>query len=604
MQRQRRHQIGLFITLLCVALVWQLGGTSAQEEEPEYVGVRECRSCHRSYANDHAELPHGLTLIELAEAEDDDDIDLDDVLLADFDAGEEVRTTTVPDGETRPFTMDDVFYILGAGRHYQAYVTEVDDGVYRVLPAQWSTIDETWVELPLEGEWAEDPAYDFNSQCAACHTTNFDAEELEWDEEGVQCESCHGPGSTHVDFADDAGGSISEEEYADIASSINFGLDGQICGQCHVRGVNEETGLPFPVGYEPGDNLIGAEVFTPYDTSETSVWYATGHASEPNMQYNEWLLSSHTTALESAQESDYFESACLGCHSVAQVRAEYLVDEGWVDEDEFDPLGILDTHGFGITCASCHNPHEEDNSAYLREDEPIALCTACHSDTDVTEGIHHPVVETYEGQELIAEVEPVEGAHASAEDGPTCITCHMQTIETKNGPRSSHTFHPVSPAGAADIADLQDACTTCHTDVENPVEMQGLIDNVQANVEGRLEVLREAMDEDTPEWVQQSVAAVEGDGSLGVHNYAYTNALLGAAETELGIASATISNTDVSQQVASVIPEVEIPEVDVPELPERGPRGLTPPSIALLGFAGAIVLFAGYSFFVRGGRDE
>jgi predicted CXXCH cytochrome family protein len=591
-------------TLIGLLLAWQLGAAHAQEEEPEYAGTRECRSCHRSYASDHAESPHGMTLIEIAEAEEDDDIDLEDVVLGDFEAGEEVRTTTFADGETRPFTLDDVFFTLGAGRHYQAYVTEVDDGVYRVLPAQWSTIDETWVPLPVEGEWAEDPAYDFNSQCAGCHTTQFNAAELEWEETGVQCETCHGPGLEHVELADDAGGSISEEEYEALSSAINFGLDSQVCGQCHVRGVNEETGLPVPVGYLPGDNLIGAETFTPYDTSVESVWYATGHASEPNMQYNEWLLSSHTNALESAQASEYFEAACLQCHSVAQIRAEYLVDEGWVDDDEFDPLSLLDTHGFGITCASCHNPHEEDNAVYLREEEPVALCVACHSDTDVTEGIHHPVVEMYEGQELVADVEPVPGAHASAEDGPTCNTCHMQTIDTKNGPRSSHTFHPVSPAGAADIADLQDACTTCHTDVQNPVEMQGLIDNVQANVETRLATLRDAMDENTPEWVQQSVAAVEGDGSLGVHNYAYTNALLGAAEAELGIASATVSNNDVSQQIANTLPDVEVPEVTTAQLPNRGVRGLTPPSLVLLGIAGGIVLIAGYSFFLRGGRDD
>ncbi|MCA9914357.1 MAG: hypothetical protein KC496_13470, partial [Anaerolineae bacterium] len=507
------------MTLVCVVLAWQIGAAYAQEEEPEYAGTRECRSCHRSYANDHEESPHGMTLIEVAEA----DADPEDIILGDFDTGEDVRMTTFSDGETRPFTMDDVFFTLGVGRHYQAYVAEVEDGVYRVLPAQWSTTQETWVALPLDGEWLDDPAYDFNRQCAGCHTTNFSAEEFTWDETGVQCESCHGPGSIHIEFADDAGGSISEEEYADLSSAINFGLDPQICGQCHIRGTHEATGLPMPVGYQPGDNLIGAETFTPFDTSEESVWYATGHASAPNMQYNEWMLSSHPSALTDAQESEYFEAACMGCHSVAQRRATYLVEEGWVDEDEFEPLSLLDEYGYGVTCASCHDPHQTDNETYLL-DEPVALCTSCHSDTDVTEGIHHPVLEVFEGQELVTEVEPVAGAHASAEEGPTCITCHMQTVETKNGPRESHTFHPVSPGAAADIPNLQDACTTCHTDVEDPVQMQQLIDSVQGNVQDRLAVARDAMDENTPEWVGQALAAGEGEGSLGVQNYAYTNA--------------------------------------------------------------------------------
>ncbi len=603
MQRYRRRQIGFFATLVCVVLAWSMGAAYAQEDEPEYAGTRECRSCHRSYANDHAESPHGMTLIDIADVEEDDDIDLEDVVLGDFDAGEDVRTMTFPDGEIRPFTMDDVFFTLGVGRHYQAYVTEIDEGVYRVLPAQWSTTQEMWVALPLEGEWLDDSEFDFNSQCAGCHTTQFDAEELEWEEVGVQCETCHGPGLNHVEIADDAGGSISEEEYEGIANSINFGLDAQICGQCHIRGTHEATGLPLPVGYQPGDNLIGAETFTPFDTSVDSVWYATGHASAPNMQYNEWLLSSHTTALESAQESEYFEASCLGCHSVAQRRADYLIDEGWVDEDEFEPLSLLDTYDYGVTCASCHNPHEEDNEIYLI-DEPVALCVSCHSDTEVTEGIHHPVVEVYEGQELVAEVEPVAGAHASDEEGPTCITCHMHAVDTKNGPRSSHTFHPVSPGEAADIENLQDACTTCHTDVENPLEMQQLIDSVQTNVQERLTVAWEAVDENTPEWVGQSLAAVDGDGSLGVHNYAYTNALLSAAEAELGIASATISNEDVSQQISNTLPEVEAPEVAPTQALITTPGGLTTPSLVLLGIFGGIILIAAYAFLLRGGQDE
>ena len=307
------------------------GISFGQDDENEYAGTRECRSCHRSYANDHEETIHARTLLEVSEIEDD----IEDVIPAIFaEDSEDIRTTTF-DEETRPFTLDDILYTLGAGRHYQAYITDVD-GVLRVLPAQWDVTAEAWVVLELADDWS-DTAYDFGSQCASCHSTNFNAEDFTWDETGVQCEACHGPGLLHVEIADDAGSSVSDDEYADLSSAINFGLSSETCGQCHVRGTNEATGLPYPVAYHPGMDLLGESVFTPVATEDAEAWFDTIHAQLPNMQFNEWLQSSHTTALTTAQDTEDFAASCIGCHSVAQQRVNYLIDEEWVDEDEFDP---------------------------------------------------------------------------------------------------------------------------------------------------------------------------------------------------------------------------------------------------------------------------
>lgn len=598
MHGKRLAWIGFFC-LICVVFGWQADAIQAQEEAPEYAGLRECRSCHRGYASDHAESPHGMTLMDVAEAEEDDL----EVILADFEAGEDIRTTTFPDGETRPFIEEDVFFTLGAGRNYQAYVMEVEEDIYRVLPAQWSIAEEAWVTLPLEGEWAEDPAYDFNSQCAGCHVTNFNAEDLTWDEAGVQCETCHGPGLTHVEIADDAG-RLDEEEYAEVAAAINFALDSQVCGQCHVRGTSGDGNFPFPVDYLPGDNLLDEQIYQAAAPDNEELWYATGHASAPNMQFNEWLQSSHGAALDSARESEYFDATCIECHSVANQRADYLIDEGWVDEDEFDPLTTLDVHGFGVTCASCHNPHEIENDVHLIAETPYELCADCHTNGEDNEGIHHPVLEIYEGRALIENIDPVDGAHFTAEEGPTCTTCHMQQINTKNGLRSTHTFMVVSPGAAADIDSLQDSCTTCHTDIENPTQMQALIDSVQSNVDNRLRVAQEAAGDSAADWVSLSLAAVEGDGSMGIHNYAYTNALLSAVESELEIVGGTVSNDDVAMLVDDALPDIEQPEA-APSAPAvEAARGLTTPSLVLLAISGLIILFAAYSFFVRGGHDD
>ena len=593
---RQTHKVWLLLmTVIGLLVGLQTGTVFSQDDENEYVGTRECRACHRSYANDHEETFHALTLVEVEEAEDSP-------ILADFSTGDDIRTITI-DGEDMTYTEDDIVYTLGAGRHYQAYVVEVD-GTLRVLPTQWSVTDESWVDLTLADNWA-DEAYNFSSQCAACHSTNFDEIDFEFMEAGVQCEACHGEGLIHVEVADDAGSSISNDEYAELSSAINFGLDAQVCGQCHVRGAHEGTGLPYPVGYDVGGDLSDIAIFAvSMPSDENDNWFATEHARQPNMQYNEWLLSSHGNALETAQSADGFDASCLSCHSVAQNRVNYLIDEDWVDEDEFDPLSVLDTRGFGITCVSCHNPHEVDNDVYLVEEDTYELCVTCHNNGEDNDGIHHPVQEIFEGHELIAEVEPIAGAHFSAEEGPACVTCHMHEVDTKNGLRNSHTFHPVSPAGASEIANLQDACTTCHTTIEDPIAMQALIDGVQANTRDRLARADNARSDDTPEWVTQTIAAIEGDGSMGVHNFAYTNTLLASIESELGIVSDTVSNETVAQQVADTLPVVETTPIPPPDplVPPVG--GLTPPSVVLLGIFGAIVAIAAFTFFTRGGQDD
>jgi hypothetical protein len=57
---------------------------------------------------------------------------------------------------------------------------------------------------------APELAYNWNSQCAECHSTNLrkgydaarDAFDTTWSDLDVACEACHGPGSRHVAWAE------------------------------------------------------------------------------------------------------------------------------------------------------------------------------------------------------------------------------------------------------------------------------------------------------------------------------------------------------------------------------------------------------------------
>jgi len=477
----------------------------AQEAPPaevDYVGSGECSDCHRTLARDHQDTLH-------AKALSDDE----DTILGDFSVAEELRTVTFPDGKTRPFTADDVAYSLGAGRYNQAYVYEVERGQYRVFPAKWNIVAQQWNALNLDEDWASD-AYDFVQHCAACHTVGLDASAGRWEDDAVMCESCHGPGEAHLEAVDEGGRRPDKEELAAIYASIRSGIEADTCTGCHGRASNP---------------------------SDTMNWHPTGHAARPNMQADEWSQAGHINSLSALQDVENVDEDCLSCHSQDARHTDKLIAlirEGEREGEQPERLTI-ETAQIGIACQTCHNPHSKAEQPFNLVEEAYPLCVSCHSNSAIEEGIHHPVQEMFEGLPLVEGIDGVANAHWNSTDRLECNTCHMPRLplmeeEGAQLSRASHTFKPVMPA--ADLpANLTDTCSECHAELASPAALGDLIDDIQADTRLRIDEARALVSADTPAWVSDALNFVEGDGSLGIHNYAYADALLDAVDTALGI---------------------------------------------------------------------
>lgn len=515
--------IGTALLIGGLSLLWVQGTPVLAQEENDYVGADECASCHRSLSRSHDESRHVLTL------QDDED-----AILADFETGEDVRQVEFPEeDEARAFDEDDIAYTVGTGQYVQRYLYEVDRNEYRVLPAEWDVTAGEWRRLDLADSW-DDPAYDWEQSCAYCHVTGFEVERERWEDDGVQCEACHGPGEIHADLASDAGRRPDEEELAEIRAAINLALDPQTCGQCHARGTSE-NGLPFPEGYFPGGAL--EDTFTLVALDQTDHWWSTGHARLMNMQYNEWINSAHASSLTDLREYESADDSCLTCHSADYAIYERVsaIFEAGEREGEAPTAPTLQTAQFGITCSSCHNPHSESELPADLIDATYNLCVSCHSDTAITTGVHHPVREMFEGVAFIDEVAPETGVHFVTEDGPTCQTCHAALVPVDAGERISHALQPILPGAVLNETTVQDNCSGCHGDEAAPVLLQGLIDDIQSNTRERIDTARAAVTETTPAWVTRALDFVEGDGSLGIHNYAYSDAMLDAVYEALDL---------------------------------------------------------------------
>lgn len=507
------------------------------EEQPvvaalEYVGSRECRDCHRSTYSAFRSTNHSLTLQPVDTDEGRESV------LGDFDSGADLRTVLLPGEDSpRPFSVDDIAFVLGAGRGLQAYIYERADGDYVVFPAEWDVKKQEWIALELAHEWP-DPAFEFGANCAGCHTVGLDIQNYRWEEAGVQCETCHGPGSAHVDAADAASRRPTDEEIAGIRQAIASGTDPHACGQCHSRGTAPDGIHPYPVDYLPGANLLDPTIFDLAPSDDGVHWWATGHARQPNMQFNEWHMSAHAGSLISLQNAEAADDTCLTCHSGdyldTAARIAQAEDGDWRGAPP-EPL-TLDSAQYGIVCTTCHNPHSQAEYDYLLVSDSYSLCSSCHTQTESLETIHHPAREMFEGITLVPEVGGVPGAHFTAEDGPNCQTCHMPSVSVGKQVRVSHTLSAILPGQVVDFEGLSDGCTTCHTDYLDGAGVQQLVDDVQADVQMRLQAAQAVLVATSPQWVANALEFVAGDGSRGIHNYAYTQALLSASEKALGLA--------------------------------------------------------------------
>lgn len=237
-----------------------------------------------------------------------------------------------------------VEYTLGE-RRFQHYLTTLADGRILVLPPTWDITRKKWtldldIGNPEEGQG--DPIQVWNKNCYSCHVSggqkNFDLEKLRyqttWQDLGIDCESCHGPGGEHIAKATgakamDATTRAQIKETIVNPARLNAASSTTICAQCHsLRDI-------YAANFKAGANYY--DYFTPV------------------MEYR----------LPASADSAYWPDG----------RPRQLANE---------VFGLWQSQCFlkgGATCATCHTlPHASDveHDTLLRPANN-ALCTGCHT---------------------------------------------------------------------------------------------------------------------------------------------------------------------------------------------------------------------------------
>jgi len=374
---------------------------------------------------------------------------------------------------------------------------------------------------------------DTNAFCLNCHTTGFGetdgfVNELSTPQlAGVQCESCHDAGLIH------------RTTVADESLRPAKPVEAAVCGKCHN-----------------------------YHHPTLDEWSDSAHA-----QMNETVVDDFSRGV--------LLNACGTCHS-GDYRIRAVVGGQTVPDELL--VGKTAEEMNGVTCVVCHDPHRVTGNAFdpepghdiqLRYPEiafptpsnsvadttnpdRFNLCGQCHHSRGRTwdatsRGPHHSVQANY----YVGEMPVPDGTDPLVENERTvhafvpkqCATCHMPQEEFQESVGESLPTHPshqyaitttegctatgCHPSAAAAAADLEAFQGRVQTDLDNIVARLGDPATWEYSATGGPDDEGQAALPDEIKKVRFLYSYILGDGSLGVHNPEYTDAILREADALL-----------------------------------------------------------------------
>jgi predicted CXXCH cytochrome family protein len=393
-----------------------------------YVGEQRCASCHVEEAEAWRQSHHALAMQPAN----------DETVLGDFknarfrkdavtssfykNKNKFYVRTDGPDGKLHDYLVPYTFGVFPL----QQYLIPFPDGRLQCLGIAWDSRTreeggQQWFHLyPNQKMSHTDPLHwtqrdqTWNYECAACHSTNLranydlanDSYATTWSDINVACEACHGPGSGHVEWAQqrknssnessaDAKGLVIDLTPAEGSWSVPESGTGtmrwkgearsqlvvETCAPCHSRR------RPLTADPEPGSRYLDAYLPVLLDQG---IYYADGQILGEDYEYGSFL-----------QSKMYRE---------------------------------------GVLCTDCHNPH----SAKLASSNLNAVCAKCHSLAMYDSAQHHH--------------------HDAGEKTPRCVDCHMATATYMVvHVRRDHSFRVPRPDFSVTYG-IPNACNQCHKD--------------------------------------------------------------------------------------------------------------------------------------------
>ena len=408
--------------------------TSTSSKPGIYVGATTCKTCHESQFNawsgsHHQQAMHVATSSTVLGNFSNAQFAFKGINSTFSKRGDQFMVRTDgPDGKLTDYEIAFTFGVYPL----QQYLIAFPGGRYQVLPIAWDARPkkeggQRWFHLyPNQKMDHTDPLHwtgvyqNWALQCAECHTTNlhkgYDATsntyQTTYSEINVACETCHGPGGEHVNWAKQA-----KPPYA-----------------------AGDKGLP-----SLATQWNEAWKF-PDSTSKFAV-----RDRQANQAGNNSCAACHARR-STLSEQHLAGSALENSHRLAMLSPPNYYPDGQQREEVYVWGSFLQSKMYqhGVTCMDCHDPHTQQLRA-----QGNALCIRCHSASEFDAPKHHQ--------------------HQSGSKGAQCVACHMPTQNYMViHAREDHSLRIPRPDLSISIGS-PNACNQCHAD-KNPQWAAGAMD--------------------------------------------------------------------------------------------------------------------------------
>ncbi|MCX6550238.1 MAG: tetratricopeptide repeat protein [Acidobacteria bacterium] len=396
-----------------------------------FVGEPACTKCHETQTKEWRASDH-FRAMEVATGE---------TVLGDFNNttfayagitssfsrrnGKFFVRTDGPDGALHDY---EITYTFGY-RPLQQYLIEFPGGRMQCLPIAWDTRPKAqggqrWFHLyPDQRVTHLDPLHwtgpnqNWNYMCADCHSTNLrrnydlptNTYKTTWSEINVSCETCHGPGSAHVAWAE-------ERKKRGLS-----GRDSTAMGLL-VQGLRAIDYGGFGVG----------------DATSATARLANRPRQRAEIQACAPCHARRGPITDVPDSGKTF----LDSYRPAMLEDGLYYADGQILDEVYEYASFTQSkmYAAGVTCSDCHNAH-----SLKQRGTGNNVCGHCHLPLTYDTPAHHH--------------------HKQGTDAARCRNCHMRTTDYMVvDPRYDHSMR-VPRVDYSIAYGIPNACTTpCHKD--------------------------------------------------------------------------------------------------------------------------------------------
>lgn len=329
--------------------------------DARYTGIASCRECHSGRYDSYLHTAHSRAFTSAnPAAEPPDGTFLHKasgrsyrVYRAEGQLRHE-ELLRAPDGREIARVDLPVRYLLGSGHFSRSYLVEVDGFLFE-SPITWYTQKQVWDVSPGY-DYAGHPGFTraIGTSCLACHMGRVQPQDEEshrvsLGEQPIGCESCHGPGSKHVEYHRLSKHAPGTPDLTIVnPSRLSRSRLESVCAVCHLSGSAATVDVR---GRKVGDFRPGLPL------------------SDFRMDYDYEVASGQMRVvghLEQLRQSACYkaspEMSCLTCH-----------------DPHLEPRGVDPVALQRKNCLNCHSTRGCSVPAVERlKSDPKDSCAGCH----------------------------------------------------------------------------------------------------------------------------------------------------------------------------------------------------------------------------------